>query len=417
MFRRLFPLVVVLTCFPGGFSKQSPAEPTVVQAGRVAILPCYFSEYDDPLFVEWSEESLHPNVVLLYREGKEEHGMKSEAFRYRASLVRPEMDNSDKSLRIADVQLSDEGNYTCKSNLNNKVRNVTTVGLSVVAMSSPELTLVQSTNGATVQCEVQCSPCELEMEFLDDEGNVLLSHQQRFPSEESGFLNVTQRMLVPDHITRVTCRVTQKKINQTWLQTLSVPDYCKVSCSPSITTTIIVCVVVAIIIIIIITIIVFKCWISRDDPHSSKASLQSSTSSVNRTTENIPLIDDMDGSKVKSNPPTGDRTHQQQQDKRHQLSPVRCDQPAQASAASSSTTSTGNAAPQVPMLPQAPKQKPEVDVPPSKPDNRKHTGKTKRSSYDCSAVCRPNNSKPHNPDLTVPLWSRNRYAALSDYNS
>lgn len=154
-----------------------------------------------------------------------------------------------------------------------------------------------------------------------------------------------------------------------------------------------------------------------DDPHSSKASLQSSTSSVNRTTENIPLIDDMDGSKVKSNPPTGDRTHQQQQDKRHQLSPVRCDQPAQASAASSSTTSTGNAAPQVPMLPQAPKQKPEVDVPPSKPDNRKHTGKTKRSSYDCSAVCRPNNSKPHNPDLTVPLWSRNRYAALSDYNS
>lgn len=115
----------------GGFSKQSPAEPTVVLAGRVAILPCNFSEDDDPLFVEWSEEFLHPNVVLLYREGKEEHGMKDESFRYRTSLVRPEMDNNDKSLRIADVQLSDEGNYTCKSYLKNKVRNVTTVGLSV----------------------------------------------------------------------------------------------------------------------------------------------------------------------------------------------------------------------------------------------------------------------------------------------
>lgn len=115
----------------GGFSKQSPAEPTVVLAGRVTILPCYFSEDDDSLFVEWSKESLHPNVVLLYREGKEEHGMKDKAFRYRTSLVRPEMDNMDKSLRIADVQLSDEGNYTCKSYLNNKVRDVTTVRLSV----------------------------------------------------------------------------------------------------------------------------------------------------------------------------------------------------------------------------------------------------------------------------------------------
>lgn len=115
----------------GGFSKQSPAEPTVVLAGGVAILPCYFSEDDDLLFVEWSKESLHPNVVLLYRGGKEEHRMKDEAFRYRTSLVRPEMDNSNMSLRIADVQLSDEGNYTCKSNLNKKVRNVATVGLSV----------------------------------------------------------------------------------------------------------------------------------------------------------------------------------------------------------------------------------------------------------------------------------------------
>lgn len=103
----------------------------MVLAGRVTILPCYFSEDDDSLFVEWSKESLHPNVVLLYREGKEEHGMKDKAFRYRTSLVRPEMDNMDKSLRIADVQLSDEGNYTCKSYLNNKVRDVTTVRLSV----------------------------------------------------------------------------------------------------------------------------------------------------------------------------------------------------------------------------------------------------------------------------------------------
>lgn len=100
----------------------------MVLAGQVAILPC---QYDEPAFVEWSRENLHPNVVLLYREGKEEHGMKNEAFHYRTSLVRPEMDSNDKSLRIANVQLSDEGNYTCKKDLEGDVQVVTTVWLSV----------------------------------------------------------------------------------------------------------------------------------------------------------------------------------------------------------------------------------------------------------------------------------------------
>lgn len=108
---------------PGDFSQQP--DPTVVLAGQVAILPC---QYEDTQFVEWSRENLVPNVVLLYRGGKEEHGMKNKAFRYRTSLVRPEMDNSDKSLRIANVQLSDEGKYAC---LSGEVKVVSTVWLSV----------------------------------------------------------------------------------------------------------------------------------------------------------------------------------------------------------------------------------------------------------------------------------------------
>lgn len=139
---------LLLILFLGGFSKQSPPKPTVVLAGRAAILPCYFSSDDDPLFVEWSKEHLHPNVVVLYREGKEEHRLKDKTYRYRTSLVRPEMDNSDKSLRIADVQLSDEGNYTCKGNIKinnkNKIRDVTTVWLSVgkcVRPLVPKLTI------------------------------------------------------------------------------------------------------------------------------------------------------------------------------------------------------------------------------------------------------------------------------------
>lgn len=82
------------------------------------------------------------------------------------------------------------------------MNTLTFFAVFTVNMSSPELTLVQSTNGATVQCGVRCSPCELEMELLDDKGSVLPSDEQKFPSEERGFFNVTRRILVPDHTTR-----------------------------------------------------------------------------------------------------------------------------------------------------------------------------------------------------------------------
>lgn len=101
----------------------------MVLAGNVAILPCNFSDGDDFQSVEWSKKDLKPDVVLLYREGKEEHGMKNSAFRHRTSLISPELSDHNFSLRIADVQPSDEGNYTCKSISNN--RQITTVWLLV----------------------------------------------------------------------------------------------------------------------------------------------------------------------------------------------------------------------------------------------------------------------------------------------
>lgn len=153
-----------------------------------------------------------------------------------------------------------------------------------------------------------------------------------------------------------------------------------------------------------------------DDPHSSKASLQSNTPVMNSPAENVPLMDDMDGSKIKSPSQTADVTYRQQEDKPSHLSPAGCHQPAQASAASSSTTSTGNAAVQEARFLQAPKQKPKGDVQPSKSGNRKHPGKIKLSHSNCSAASSPNIPKIPDHYLTMPHLSRNRYAALSDIN-
>lgn len=71
-----------------------------------------------------------------------------------------------------------------------------------VTVSNPELRLATSEKSASVQCEVRSSSSKLEMEFLDEEGNVLQCNQPKFYSEDTGFFIVIRKMLVPGNITR-----------------------------------------------------------------------------------------------------------------------------------------------------------------------------------------------------------------------
>lgn len=72
-----------------------------------------------------------------------------------------------------------------------------------MTVSKPELALVPSANGATVQCAVPFSLLRLHMEFLDgDNDDVLLSAEPKFHLAEGGFVNVTLEMLVPKNVTR-----------------------------------------------------------------------------------------------------------------------------------------------------------------------------------------------------------------------
>lgn len=71
-----------------------------------------------------------------------------------------------------------------------------------VAVPRLELDLVPDARGVTVQCGVSCSPCELEVEFLDHEGKILEADEPKISPEDDGSFNVTRRLLVPAAVNR-----------------------------------------------------------------------------------------------------------------------------------------------------------------------------------------------------------------------
>lgn len=123
----------VLFCFLGGASENSVSRKIQALAGDTVVLPCHISVSDDIPTVEWSKEGLHPDVVFLYRDGCETHEMKNLDFQFRSNLFMNELKYGNISLRVTNVQLSDEGTYICKT-LQKPHRQVVAVEL-VVGMS------------------------------------------------------------------------------------------------------------------------------------------------------------------------------------------------------------------------------------------------------------------------------------------
>uniref|UniRef100_A0A3Q1GTQ1 Ig-like domain-containing protein n=1 Tax=Acanthochromis polyacanthus TaxID=80966 RepID=A0A3Q1GTQ1_9TELE len=81
--------------------------------GETVILPCNITLSDDLPTIEWSKDDLSPNIIFLYRDGCETFEMKHPDFRFRTNLLMTELKHGNLSLRISNLQPSDEGRYQC----------------------------------------------------------------------------------------------------------------------------------------------------------------------------------------------------------------------------------------------------------------------------------------------------------------
>uniref|UniRef100_A0A3Q1HJK7 Butyrophilin subfamily 1 member A1-like n=1 Tax=Acanthochromis polyacanthus TaxID=80966 RepID=A0A3Q1HJK7_9TELE len=168
-------------------------QPITALAGDDVTLPCRLERTtfasDDTLM--WTKPDLDPKYIYVHKHGQLVFESQNPSYSYCTALFVDQLMNGNVSLKIFNVKLSDAGNYTC---ILHSVQKEALIQLRVGAVSTPVISLVaadSSSSSVALQCESAGWYPEPEVLWLDGDGNLLSKHSNNF-----------------------TCRVQQKKINQ-----------------------------------------------------------------------------------------------------------------------------------------------------------------------------------------------------------
>ncbi|XP_008433348.1 putative butyrophilin subfamily 2 member A3 isoform X2 [Poecilia reticulata] len=219
----LFLFGLLLT---GSASSDIVPQTITAHVTETVVLPCRITIDDEFPTVEWSKEGLRENIItLLYRDGCETFGMKNPAFHYRTNLLLNELKDGNISQIIYNLRVSDGGRYHCRTFRGRQWQVHAIIVLNVGAMSKPELTVVPSSaGGVTLECKAECWFPEPDIMFHDDEGNEMTAEKPTRGPNSAECFTVTRKAVVQTPINRVTCRVHERKLNQTKKTEIYIPD-------------------------------------------------------------------------------------------------------------------------------------------------------------------------------------------------
>uniref|UniRef100_A0A671T8U4 Ig-like domain-containing protein n=1 Tax=Sinocyclocheilus anshuiensis TaxID=1608454 RepID=A0A671T8U4_9TELE len=187
-----------------------PADPVFAVAGEDVILPCSvkpnISVVD--MRVEWFRSDLKDSVVHLYEDNEDRNTNQSQSYRGRTKLNHQELQRGNASLKLASVQISDEGIYKCLIQSKSwSVDATVMVRVEAVAGSPPVITVdgFDDSGGLRLQCESEGWYPEPVLEWLDSEG-VSLSSETTETHRNADRFSVKHTITI-HHSDKIHCRV------------------------------------------------------------------------------------------------------------------------------------------------------------------------------------------------------------------
>uniref|UniRef100_A0A4W3HLA1 Ig-like domain-containing protein n=1 Tax=Callorhinchus milii TaxID=7868 RepID=A0A4W3HLA1_CALMI len=180
------PFTLLTTLF---FSTSSPVSSTFMTLpGSVLTFPIIFTFTSTEPWLPASPSTVfyHPTLsilyespVYLYSEGRDHLGKQDEAYRHRTILFVEEFINGNVSLRLEDVRVSDNGEYTCLVSYA-RWHEEALIELKVIGLGSQPWIHVdgQHSDGVRLLCVSSGWFPAPEVLWFDDQGNnlTILSH-------------------------------------------------------------------------------------------------------------------------------------------------------------------------------------------------------------------------------------------------
>ncbi|XP_063757166.1 butyrophilin subfamily 3 member A2-like isoform X2 [Eleginops maclovinus] len=205
-------------------------QPIVANLGSDIILPCYLEPAVNAAgkTLEWTRPDLNPRFVHVMRSGQELKEMKHKNFEGRTSIFTDELKNGNISLKLSNVQLSDQGKYRCfipELSQQSFVHLVCASGPAsppVISLSG----LDGQTGGVVLQCKSAGWSLEPEVLWLDAEGKLLSAGPPETVRGPDDLYTVSSRVTVEKrHSNSFTCRVQHHNTKHTTQTHFRISDY------------------------------------------------------------------------------------------------------------------------------------------------------------------------------------------------
>ncbi|XP_062372353.1 butyrophilin subfamily 3 member A1-like [Sardina pilchardus] len=138
----IFVIILPLFCWmatsTASLQVLGPAHPVMAFVGEDVLLPCYLSPNisAEKMTVTWMLNHTRALVVHHYTNGSDRDDQQHADYRGRTALFKEELSSGNISLKLTNVKVSDEANYTCSIQNENWVKNMS---VQIKARARPQV--------------------------------------------------------------------------------------------------------------------------------------------------------------------------------------------------------------------------------------------------------------------------------------
>ncbi|XP_017328089.1 butyrophilin subfamily 1 member A1 isoform X2 [Ictalurus punctatus] len=219
--RIMFLCVTLLTIYSlmesqsEGLKVVGPDAPLVAVAGEDLVLPCFIKPNTSAvdLRVEWFKLDGVNSLVHLYNDHEDRNEKQAQAYKRRTSLFKEELQKGNASLKLSDLNVSDEGEYKCFIEDKSWFDDIT-VRIIVEVQGSNPVIMMESydhSGGLNLVCESKGWNPEPKVLWMNREGDTLPAEDTQIHRDTEGF-SVKHCITVYDYSdsNRLYCRLQQQ---------------------------------------------------------------------------------------------------------------------------------------------------------------------------------------------------------------